>query len=114
MACMTGPAGDHGGLAQALEALGADVSTARRRRRWTMEHAATRAGLTRSTWARIERGAPEVSLGVLARALDAMGLLPLLASAADPGLDRAGLELEAGRLPLRVRRRRRERLWAGG
>lgn len=74
-----------------------------------MEEASKLAGLTRGTWARLERGGPEVSLGVLARALDALGMLGLLAGAVDPGLDRVGLELEAGRVPARVRRRRGER-----
>ncbi len=93
-------------LLLALSDLGARVSLARRKRELTMEEAAQLAGITRGTWARLERGGAEVSLGVLVRALDALGLLEHLAAVAGAAGDRVGLELDAARIPVRVRKRR--------
>lgn len=89
--------------ASALETLSADIAMARRRRSLSMEEAAKLAGLSRDTWARLERGDAGVSLGTLASALESLGMLGLLAQAADPGRDRIGVELERERLAGRAR-----------
>lgn len=93
----------------ALQTLGADVAYARRSRGMTMEQAAKMAGITRDTWARLERGDAGVSLGTMARAMGALGLLSLVAQLAEPGRDRVGQQILRERLPTRIRKRRGER-----
>lgn len=92
------------GTPDALATLGADVRAARRRRRLSMAVAAGRAGLSRDTWSRIEQGDAGVAVGTLARALEVLGLLGLLAQAALPGRDLVGLELDRARFQPRRRR----------
>lgn len=85
-----------------LADLGADLSAARRRRRLPLEVVAQRAGITRQTLAKIEKGDPSVSMGGWASVLFALNLsdgLRHVASAAD---DRVGLDLEIEQLPQRV------------
>lgn len=74
-----------------------------------MEQAAKMAGITRDTWARLERGDAGVSLGTMARAMGALGLLSLVAQLAEPGRDRVGQQILRERLPTRIRKRRGER-----
>ena len=94
-------------LVPCLEKLGADVRDARRRRRIPMALMAERAMISRATLHRIERGDPGVALGNYARVLFVLGLEERLRELADPGRDGLGLDLEAGRLPKRVRLRNR-------
>ena len=86
-----------------LEALGSDVSEARRRRRLTMAVVADRAATTRQTVSRVERGDPCVAMGTWASVLFALGLAARLGELASPDADRPGLALDAERLPKRVR-----------
>jgi transcriptional regulator with XRE-family HTH domain len=77
--------------------LGDNVKKARLRRAYSAETVAQRAGITRKTLYRVERGDPAVSLGIYARVLQALRLENDLASiAADDALGRklqdAGLE----------------------
>lgn len=95
-------------VAAVLAQLGSDVSVARRRRRLTMDVAARGAGITRATWVRIERGDPAVSLAMLGKAMESLGLLALLGVVVLPQADRPALAQEVARLPARVRRRRGE------
>lgn len=94
-------------LIPCLRKLGADVSEARRRRRIPMALMAERAMISRATLHRIERGDPGVALGNYARVLFVLGLEKRLLQLADPGEDVVGLDLEAERLPKRIRLRDR-------
>lgn len=89
---------------RALLKLGADVSTARRRRRIPMELLAQRAFITRKTLSRIERGDSGVSLGIFASVMFGLGLLDRVTNLVDPSSDALGLQLEEGALPRRIRR----------
>jgi transcriptional regulator with XRE-family HTH domain len=88
---------------RAMRKLGADISTARRRRNMTVELMAERAFVGRNTITRVERGDPGVSLGIYATVLFVLGMADRLTDLADPASDAVGLNLEAGRLPQRAR-----------
>lgn len=91
---------------QALATLGADLNAARRRRRLPLAYVAARAGTTRQTISRIERGDPHVAIGTWAAVLHALGLadrLTALAALAVPTNDLHTRFLEGQLLPQRVR-----------
>ena len=88
-----------------LRKLGRDLRDARRRRRIPTALMAERAMCGRTTLHRIERGDPGVALGNYARVLFVLGLHRRLGELADPGQDIVGLDLEADRLPERIRLR---------
>jgi transcriptional regulator with XRE-family HTH domain len=88
---------------RALHKLGADISTARRRRNLTVALVAERAFVGRNTITRVERGDPGVALGIYASVLFVLGLADRLTELADPAADAVGLSLEAERLPQRAR-----------
>ena len=67
-----------------------------------MANAADRASISRSTLYKVERGDPGVGLGVYASVLEGYGMLERLESLVDARWDRAGLALEASRLPRRI------------
>lgn len=90
-----------------LRKLGADLCDARRRRRIPMALMAERAMISRTTLHRIERGDPGVALGNYGRVLFVLGLEGRIGDLADPGQDVVGLDLEADRLPKRVRLQKR-------
>lgn len=72
-----------------LEQVGANLKLARRRRRDSAKTVAERAGISRKTLYRAERGDPAVSLGIYARVLQALRLEQDLAKlAADDELGR--------------------------
>jgi len=52
-----------------------NLRRARLRRRYTAETVAERAGVTRKTLSRVERGDPAVAIGIYARVLQALGLV---------------------------------------
>ena len=88
---------------RALRKLGADIKSARLRRRITTTLMAERAFIARSTLQKVEQGDPGVSLGVYATVLFILGLSERIADLADTGTDSVGLQLEDARLPRRVR-----------
>ena len=90
---------------RALAKLGEDIRNARLRRRITTTMMAERAFITRTTFRKVERGDPGVSLGIYATVLFVLGLTPRLAELADTRADEVGLQLEQERLPQRVRQR---------
>lgn len=90
---------------RALRKLGGDLRDARKRRGLTAEIVAERAFTTRPTLQKIEAGDGGVGIGIYAAVLNTLGLLDHLGQAADPSMDRVGLELAADALPTRVRRR---------
>jgi transcriptional regulator with XRE-family HTH domain len=76
-------------LARLISDLGSNIRKARLRRAHSLETVAERAGITRKTLYRVERGDPAVALGIYARVLQALRLENDLASiAADDVLGR--------------------------
>jgi transcriptional regulator with XRE-family HTH domain len=76
-------------LARLLAGVGENIRKARLRRSHSSETVAQRAGITRKTLYRVERGDPAVALGIYARVLQALRLESDLGSiAADDVLGR--------------------------
>lgn len=91
---------------RALRKLGADIHDARRRRRLPMAVVAERAFTSRSTLQRIEAGDTNVSIGIYAGVLQALGLLGGLSQVADIGNDSVGQSLASADLPKHVHPKR--------
>jgi len=89
-----------------LRKLGADIYDARRRRRLPMAVVADRAFTSRSTLQKVEAGNANVSIGIYAAVLQALGLLDGLGDIADIGRDDVGRALASAELPKRVRLKR--------
>ncbi|MBV8752332.1 MAG: helix-turn-helix domain-containing protein [Hyphomicrobiales bacterium] len=89
--------------AKALEALARDISIARKRRRIPQRLLADRMMVSLDTLQRLERGEPGVSLGIVATALWALGLIDRLGALASPDHDTVGRAEELKRLPKRTR-----------
>jgi transcriptional regulator with XRE-family HTH domain len=89
-----------------LRKLGADIHDARRRRRLPMAVVAERAFTSRSTLQKVERGDANVSIGIYAAVLQALGLLDGLGEIADISRDSVGQALATAELPKRVRLKR--------
>ena len=89
-----------------LRKLGADIHDARRRRRLPMAVVAERAFTSRSTLQRIEAGDANVSIGIYAAVLHALGLLDGLSEIADISRDSVGQAFASAGLPKRVRLKR--------
>ena len=88
---------------RSLGKLGADIATARRKRNLTAEMMAERVGTAKSTYLKVEKGAPSVSMGIYAMALFVLGLGDAVGDVVDPRRDDVGLLLDADRQPKRVR-----------
>ena len=93
---------------RSLKKLGQDLRDARKRRRIPMQLTAERAGISRATLDKIEKGEAGVSLGAYARVLFVLGMIQRLTDLVDVKFDELGLGLEAERLPKRIRFSRRE------
>ena len=78
----------------ALARLGADLATARKRRKQSLRAWATRLQVSVPTLMRMEKGDPTVSVGVYATALWMINRHAALALLADPKEDVAALEAE--------------------
>ena len=91
--------------ATALRKLGADLTTARKRRKQPLREWAARLDVSVPTLMRMEKGDPAVSIGVYATALWIIGRHEALAAVADPKEDVAALENE---ISAAVQRHRRE------
>jgi transcriptional regulator with XRE-family HTH domain len=89
---------------RALRKLGGDIRDARLRRRIPTKLMAERASISRTTLNKVEKGEPGVSLGIYATVLFVLGLHDRLTDLADVKKDTVGLELEAEKLPQRIRR----------
>ena len=94
---------------RALKKLGEDIADARKRRRIPTTLMAKRAMISRATLARVEKGAPQVSLGIYATVLFILGLDRRVADLADVHADDIGLGLEEERLPQKIYLPRRKR-----
>jgi transcriptional regulator with XRE-family HTH domain len=88
---------------KALHKIGKDISDARRRRRVTIQLMAERAGLSRATIGKIEKGDPTTSIGGYAAVLFVLGMTDRLSDLVDAVHDLTGRQLEEERLPQRVR-----------
>lgn len=87
---------------RALKKLGEDIRDARLRRKLPMEIVAERAATSRPTVARIEKGDPSVSIGIIAAVLQALNLLERLSDVADPSYDDVGQNISKEDLPKRA------------
>lgn len=89
-------------IKRALTKLGGDIADARRRRRIPTTLMAQRAKISRATLSRVEKGAPQVSLGIYATVLFILGLDKRLSDLADVRADEIGLGLDEDRLPKKI------------
>jgi DNA-binding XRE family transcriptional regulator len=89
-----------------LTKLGRDIATARRKRHLTMAMMAERIGAAKTTYLKVEKGDPSVSMGIYAMALFVLGFGEAIGDIIDPGRDDVGLLLDVERLPKRVRPRK--------
>lgn len=88
---------------KALRKLGQDINAARRRRRLSLELMAERAGLSRTTISKIEKGDPSSSIGGYASVLFVLGMEGRLSDLVDSAHDLLGRRLEDEKLPQRIR-----------
>lgn len=91
-------------LRRLLNGLGERIHSARRRRALSAELVAERAGITRRTLYRVERGDPAVALGIYARVLQALRLENDLEAIASD--DELGRRLQDAQLPRRIARKK--------
>jgi transcriptional regulator with XRE-family HTH domain len=89
--------------AKAIEVFAQDIAIARKRRRTPQRLLAQRMMVSLDTLQRLERGDAGVSLGVVATALWALGLIDRLAALASPDQDTVGKGEELKRLPKQAR-----------
>ncbi len=92
-------------VTRALRELAGHVATWRKLRAVTQAQLADRAGISRDTLARLERGDGGVSVENLLRVLRGLGLLDVLPNALDPYETDLGRMRSEERLPQRVRPR---------
>lgn len=92
---------------RALEALGANIKTARLKRRISVKGFAERAGVSESTVMRLEKGDEGVSIGTLAMACLVLGEIGRISDFLDAGSDDTGLLLDREALPKRIDRKRK-------
>ena len=90
-------------VTHALRKLGGDISDARRRRRITIQLMSERAGISKVTVMKIEKGDSGTSIGGYASVLFILGMSERLGELVDVSKDKLGLRLEDERLPKRVR-----------
>jgi transcriptional regulator with XRE-family HTH domain len=88
---------------RSLRDFGLDLATARRKRGLTAAMVAERAGISKSTYLRVEKGDPTVMLGIYAMVLFVLGFGAALKDVIEPSRDTIGLSLDEERLPKRVR-----------
>lgn len=92
---------------ETLRCLGANLRTARLRRRLRIQDIADRLGTSRFTVANVEKGKPGASAAAYFGVLWAVGLLDDARRLADPDRDEEGRILESARLPTQAPRYRR-------
>lgn len=97
---------------RALEALGANIKTARLKRRISVKGFAERISVSESTVARLEKGDDGVSIGTLAMACLVLGEIDRISNFLDAGSDDTGLLLDRESLPKRIDGKRKPRSWS--
>ena len=88
---------------KALRKVGRDINDARRRRRIAVALMAERAGLSRATIGKIEKGDPTTSMGGYAAVLFVLGMVDRLSDLVDAIYDVTGRQLVDEKLPQRIR-----------
>ncbi|OZB75807.1 MAG: transcriptional regulator [Thiomonas sp. 14-64-326] len=91
---------------RALVAAGEDLALARRRRGLSTSSMAERAGISKKTLYRLEKGDPGVSWGAVVRVLNILNLLPELNKALNTTNDALGLALMNKAVAKRIRVRK--------
>ena len=99
---------------RALEALGANIKTARLKRRISVKGFAERIGVSESTVARLEKGDDGVSIGTLAMACLVLGEIDRISDFLDAGSDDTGLLLDRESLPKRIDGKRKPKSSSSG
>ena len=92
---------------RALQALGANIKTARLKRRISVKGFAERIGVSESTVARLEKGDDGVSIGTLAMACLVLGEIDRISNFLDAATDDTGLLLDRESLPKRIGSKRK-------
>ncbi len=92
---------------RALDKLGRDIAVARKKRHISTVSMAERAFVSRSTYSRIEKGDPTVSMGAYVTVLAILGLAGGIGDLADRSRDALGLDIDEDKLPERIRPRKR-------
>lgn len=92
---------------RALETLGANIKTARLKRRISVKGFAERVGVSESTITRLEKGDDGVSIGTLAMACLVLGEIDRISDFLDAGSDDTGLLLDREQLPKRIDKKRK-------
>jgi|SRR5271170_6906803 len=95
---------------RSLSKFGADLSLARRQRRLMVAMMAERLGVSKSTYTRMEKGDPSVSMGAYAQALFVLGFGSPFGELIDQRSDEQGLMIAQEQVPQRVRLRRQAAL----
>lgn len=90
-------------LRKALAKLGNDIAIARKKRGLTIAMVAERVNVASATIKRVEKGDPDVRLGVYAMTLFVLGFGDRVSMLVDPARDETGMLLDEARLPERVR-----------
>lgn len=91
---------------RALRQLGRNISVARRKRRLTGAMMCERAGISKQTYQRVEKGDLKVAMGTYAICLFILGSSDALGEILDLGRDQTALLLDQERIPKKVRPRR--------
>ena len=99
---------------RALVSLGANIRTARVKRRISVKGFAERAGVSERTIMRLEKGDDGVSIGTLTMACLVLGEIDRIADFLDAASDDTGLLLDRETLPRRIDGKRRTGAPAGG
>ena len=89
--------------ARIAKTIGADIETARLKRRLPRSVVANRAGISLLTLSKIIKGDPGVSFGRYAAVLAALGARTRLEKVIAPEADMVGLKLDEENLPKRIR-----------
>lgn len=88
---------------KALSKVGEDIKDARRRRRIPIALMAERAGISRATIAKIEKGDAGTSIGAYTCVLFVLGMVDRISDLVDAAHDLTGRRLEDEKLPQRIR-----------
>lgn len=88
---------------RSVRKLGLDIKDARLRRGLPQRIIAERAGISKPTMVKVEKGDHSVPIGIYAAVLQALGLLDGLGDLADPKNDPVGAAISLERLPKRAR-----------
>ncbi len=91
---------------KSIEKIGASIRLARKRRSMSMQELADRMQVSYQTLSRLEKGDPTISIGIMASALEILGLLDDVKKLAAPETDEFGIEQEKRNLPQRIRKKK--------